>query len=1169
MPVTKLLVANRGEIAIRVIRAAAGLGIRTVAIYSEDEGRALHVRAADEAHALTGSGVLAYLDIEQVVAAAVANGCDAVHPGYGFLSENAGFAKRCAESGLTFVGPSVDALALFGDKIRARALAEAEGVPVLPGTLAEVDAEAARAFMASLDGAPVIVKAVAGGGGRGMRVVRDASEIEDAVKRAQSEAKASFGNGAVYIERLVERARHIEVQVVGDRTGAVIHLGERDCSIQRRHQKLVEIAPSPGLPVGLRDRITEAAVRLARAAKYESLGTIEFLVDATALSDDSYFAFIEANPRLQVEHTVTEEVTGIDLVQTQLKIAAGASLADLGLTQERVPAPRGYAIQVRVNMETMAPDGSPRPSGGTLTAFEVPSGPGLRTDTFGYVGYQTSPRFDSLLAKVIVHTGGDFVEATAKTRRALSEFRIEGLATNIPFLQGILAHPQFVAANYATRFIEDYTADIVQAAGEQPRHFFEGVPVAAAAVPSASTPEAAAGGPRLAGARVDAVDPLAVLAHAAQTRRGAGPSVAAVVETSSGGVAAGPDGTVAVNSLLQGTVVSVDVKVGDTVRAGQQLAVMEAMKMEHVVSAPTAGVVRAISVTKGDTIYDGQPVLFIEASEVASGDVEAAEDFDLDEIRPDLAEVLERQFYTTDAARPEAITNRHEAGGRSARENIDDLIDPGSFVEYGGLVLPVGIPRPTEEVMRRYPADGMVTGTGTINAAEFGADASRCAVLAYDYTVLAGTQGGQNHRKTDRLLEVAKNWMLPVVLFTEGGGGRAQGGGGTPRGEGEQASRREPGARAALPPISITTGQTDSWRSLGRLSGLVPLVGVNSGFSFAGNAALLGCCDVIIATANSSIGMGGPAMIEGGGLGVFRPEDVGPMSIQKANGVVDIAVRDEAEAVAAAKKYVSYFQGNTKTWQEHDQRMMRRHIPENRLRVYEVRNIIETLADAGTVLELRRDFGLAMITSLIRIEGRPVGVIANNPNYISGAIDSDASDKAARFMQLCDAFDIPILSLCDTPGIMVGPEIEKTALVRHAARMFVVGSNITVPLLFVVLRKAYGLGAIAMAAGSYRSAALNVSWPTGEFGGMGLEGMVKLGFRAELESITDPADRKERYEELVARAYQRGKAVQQAVGFGVDNTIDPADTRRLLSQTLSGISKPAPRTGRKRLIDIW
>ncbi len=1162
MPVTKLLVANRGEIAIRVIRAAAGLGIRTVAVYSEDEARALHVRAADEAHALTGQGVPAYLDIEQVVAAAVANGCDAVHPGYGFLSENATFAKRCSEAGLTFVGPSVEALSLFGDKIRARALAEAEGVPVLPGTAVEADAESARAFMASLDGAPVIVKAVAGGGGRGMRVVRHPDEIEDAVKRAQSEARAAFGNGAVYIERLVERARHIEVQVVGDRTGAVVHLGERDCSIQRRHQKLVEIAPSPGLPDGLRARITEAAVRLARAARYESLGTIEFLVDATALGDDSFFAFIEANPRLQVEHTVTEEVTGIDLVQTQLKIAGGASLSDLGLTQERVPPPRGYAIQVRVNMETMAPDGSPRPSGGTLAAFEVPSGPGLRTDTFGYVGYQTSPRFDSLLAKVIAHTGGDFAEAAAKTRRALSEFRIEGLATNIPFLQGILGHPQFIAGNYATRFIDDYTADIVAAAAEQPRHFFEGAPAAA----PVATP--AAGGPRLAGARVDAVDPLAVLAHTAQERRGAGPRVAASLEED--GVATGPDGTVAVQSLLQGTIVNLDVKVGDAVRAGQQLLVMEAMKMEHVVAAPVAGIVRQVNVSAGDTIYDGQPVLFLEPAEVGADAAAEGEDVDLDEIRPDLAEVLERQFYTTDAARPEAIANRHEAGGRSARENIADLVDPGSFVEYGGLVLPVGIPRPTEEVMRRYPADGMVTGTGTINASLFGADAARCAVLAYDYTVLAGTQGGQNHRKTDRLLDVAKNWMLPVVLFTEGGGGRAQGGGGTPRGEREPQPKREPGAREPLPPIAITTGQTDSWRSLGRLSGLVPLVGVNSGFSFAGNAALLGCCDVIIATANSSIGMGGPAMIEGGGLGVFRPEEVGPMSVQRKNGVVDIAVRDEAEAVAAAKQYLAYFQGNLPTWQEHDQRLMRRHVPENRLRVYDVRKVIETLADAGTVLELRRDFGLAMITSLIRIEGRPVGVIANNPHYISGAIDSDASDKAARFMQLCDAFDIPILSLCDTPGIMVGPEIEKTALVRHAARMFVVGSNITVPLLFVVLRKAYGLGAIAMAAGSYRSAALTVSWPTGEFGGMGLEGMVKLGFRAELESIADPAERKVRYQELVDRAYQRGKAVQQAVGFGVDNTIDPADTRRLLSQTLSGISKPAPRTGKKRpIVDVW
>lgn len=1157
MPVTKLLIANRGEIAIRVIRAAAGLGIRTVAVYSEDEARSLHVRAADEAHALTGVGVPAYLDIEQVVAAAVATGCDAVHPGYGFLSENATFARRCAEAGVAFVGPSVGALALFGDKLRARALAEAEGVPVLSGTAGEVDIETARAFMASLDGAPVIVKAVAGGGGRGMRVVRHPSEIDEAVPRAQSEAKAAFGNGAVYVERLVERARHIEVQVLGDYTGAVVHLGERDCSIQRRHQKLVEIAPSPGLPEGLRARITDAAVRLARAAKYESLGTIEFLVDASDLSDDSFFAFIEANPRLQVEHTVTEEVTGIDLVQTQLTIAGGATLASLGLTQERVPAPRGYAIQVRVNMETMAPDGSPRPSGGVLTAFEVPSGPGLRTDTFGYAGYQTSPRFDSLLAKVIVHANGEFAEVAAKARRALSEFRIDGLATNIPFLQGILTHPEFVAARYATRFIEDHTAEIVGAAAQQPRHFFDVVPVTA--------PAEAASTARLAGARVDAVDPLAVLAHTAQERRGAGPSVAAAVEED--GVATGPDGAVAVHSLLQGTIVSVDVGVGDVVRAGQQLLVMEAMKMEHVVAAPVAGIVRVVTVARGDTIYDGHPVLYIEAADVGGAAVEQQEAIDLDEIRPDLAEVLERQFYTTDAARPEAMENRHAAGGRSARENIDDLVDPGSFVEYGGLVLPTGIPRSTEEVMRRYPADGMVTGTGTVNAALFGADQARCAVLAYDYTVLAGTQGGQNHRKTDRLLEIAKEWRLPVVLFTEGGGGRAGGGGGTPRSGGQT---REPGAREALPPIPITTGQTDSWRSLGRLSGLVPLVGVNSGFSFAGNAALLGCCDVIIATANSSIGMGGPAMIEGGGLGVFRPEEVGPMSVQKKNGVVDIAVRDEAEAVATAKRYLSYFQGTLPTWQEHDQRMMRRHVPENRLRVYNVRDVIETLADAGTVLELRRDFGLAMITAFIRVEGRPVGVIANNPHYISGAIDSDASDKAARFMQLCDAFDIPILSLCDTPGIMVGPEIEKTALVRHSARMFVVGANITVPLLFVVLRKAYGLGAIAMAAGSYHSAALTVSWPTGEFGGMGLEGSVKLGFRAELESIADPVERKARFDELVARAYQRGKAMQQAVGFGVDNTIDPADTRRLIAQTLSGISKPAPRTGKKRpIVDTW
>ena len=406
MPIEKLLVANRGEIAIRVMRAARELGIVSVAVHSPDDAASLHVRRADESRALPGAGARGYLDIKAVVEAAKAADCDAVHPGYGFLAENAAFARRCSEEGITFVGPSVGSLELFGDKAQARNLAVGHDVPVLPGSADAVGLDEARSFFASLgedsDVEPaMVIKAIAGGGGRGMRVVTDAAEIEEAYTRTQSEAGAAFGNDAVFVERLIARARHIEVQVIGDGQGGVAHLGERECSLQRRHQKVVELAPSPWLSDATRDRITAAAVRMAAAVNYLSLGTFEFLVDE---GDESNFAFIEANPRLQVEHTVTEEVTGVDLVKAQLRIAGGASLADLGLEQDAIPAARGHAIQCRVNMERMQPDGEVHPSGGMLTSFEPPLGPGVRVDTYGYPGYTTNPNFDSLLAKVITYS---------------------------------------------------------------------------------------------------------------------------------------------------------------------------------------------------------------------------------------------------------------------------------------------------------------------------------------------------------------------------------------------------------------------------------------------------------------------------------------------------------------------------------------------------------------------------------------------------------------------------------------------------------------------------------------------------------------------------------------------------------------------------------------------
>ncbi|SER32358.1 Biotin carboxylase C-terminal domain-containing protein [Lentzea xinjiangensis] len=1002
-----LLVANRGEVAVRVLREAADLGIRTVAVYAEDDASSLHVTLADRAVALRGDSP--YLDAEQLLDAA--EGCRAVHPGWGFLAENASFARACAERGLTFVGPSPEVLDLLGDKVRARALAASLGVPVLEAAPGEF---------------PVMVKAVAGGGGKGMRAVHAPEDLDSAVEACRAEALAAFGVGEVYLERLLPSARHIEVQLVGTTV-----IGDRDCSLQVRHQKVVEIAPAPLLEPPLRKALHEAAAAIASAAGYTGVGTVEFLV-----AGDS-FAFLEVNPRLQVEHTVTEMVSGVDLVRTQLLLAWGG---DVDFT----PHDRGSAVQVRVNQT----------SGGVLSAFAIPSGPGVRVDTHGYAGYRVGTRYDGLLAKLVVH-GEDLDVALNRARRALREFRVEGVSTNLDFLKSLLE-----------RDIIGATTDF---AAEEP-----------------------ASGMRA-------------------------PLAGTVVAVSSGSV------------------------------------VLEAMKMQHVVR-----VSGDVLVAVGDTVAEGQLL--------ASGAGEAAEEeagADPGHVRPDLAEVLARHDFD----RPEAAARRHAAGGRTARENIADLCS--EFVEYGGLAIAAQRRRrPVEELIERTPADGMVAGIGVVNG-------QRIVAMSYDYAVLAGTQGMRNHQKKDRLFALARQENLPVVLFAEGGGGR-------------------PGDTDHSMVSGLDCG---SFHAFASLSGQVPLVGVVAGRCFAGNAVLLGTCDVIIAVEGANIGVGGPAMIEGGGLGVFRPEDIGPLDVQVPNGVVDVVVASEEEAVAVAKKYLSYFHApagvprasaqpspapsgepldtilpdstdNSVSWKCADQRLLRHAVPENRLRAYDIRAVIETLADTGSVLELREGFGKAIVTALVRVEGRPLALIANDPTVLGGAIDADAADKCARFLQLADAFDLPVVSLCDTPGFMVGPDAERTATVRHLTRMVVTGANLTVPFGLVVLRKAYGLGAQAMAAGSLKVPQFAISWPTGEFGPMGLEGAVKLGFKRELDAIEDPAERKERYDRMVAMAYEHGKALNVASVFEIDDVVDPADTRRWIATALAPAASRSQ--GKKRpFIDTW
>ena len=1131
MTLSAVLIANRGEIAIRIARAAADLGLRSGAVYSGDDAACLHTRMADEAHPLTGTGPAAYLDIGQIVKTARDHGYDAVHPGYGFLSERAEFAEACAEAGLRFIGPDAGHLRLFGDKAEARKAARAADVPVLDGIDRAVSLEEAQAFFGALgSGGAMMIKALAGGGGRGARAVFDAGEVEPAWARCRSEAEAAFGCGDVYVEAFIPRARHIEVQVLGDRTGHAVHLGERECSVQRRYQKVVETAPAPGLDPALRRGMTEAAVRFARSVGYVSLGTFEFLVDTGESPEGAGFFFIETNARLQVEHTVTEAVTGVDLVEAQFRLAGGATLAELGLDDPAAARPRGHAVQARINMETVAEDGSVRPEAGLIEAYEAPSGPGVRVDGFGYAGYRTSTAFDSLLAKAICHTPSpSFADAAARTRRALAEFRIEGVGTNIPFLMNVLAHEDFAAGRTHTRWVEENAAALAAPPeGLRPRF-------AAGAAPSN-------GEDGFAGARVDSTDPLALFAH--------DEAVKAAEAERDRPRPPEPDGLAGVASPIQGTIVALLVAEGDPVLAGQPVAVVEAMKMEHEIRAGRAGVVRRVTMKQGDVVREGWPIALVEPADVGGDFVEGGREVDPDFIRPDLEEVVRRHAHTLDENRPEAVARRHGRGYRMPRENIDRLVDPGSFQEYWPLLAALQHQRYDIETLRRkYPADGVVAGTAAINGADFDDARSRVIVVHYDYTVLAGTQGRRNHYKQDRMFELAHRFRLPVVLFSEGGGGR-------------------PGDDNTGPRVAF---DTDTFTTFSRLSGLVPMVGINNGRCFAGNTALLACCDVIIATKNSTIAMGGPAMIEGGGLGVYTPEEVGPMDFQVPNGVVDILVEDEDEAVDVAKRYLSYFQGPTGRWEEGgDQRMLRHAVPENRVRLYDMREIIRTLADKDSVLELREKFGIGIVTCLIRIEGRPMGVIANNPHHLAGAVDSDGADKGARFLQLCDAFDIPVLSLMDCPGIMVGPDHERTALVRHCTRLFNTGANLSVPMFGVIVRKAYGLGVQAMCGASALVSFCMVAWPTAEFAGMNIEGAVKLGFRPVLAAIEGAEERKAEFDRRVSDAYERARAVNAAAGGGLDDVIDPAETRRWIANSLKRLPPVPPRKGKKyAFIDTW
>ena len=1083
MTLSKLLVANRGEIAIRIIRAAADMGISTVSIYSTDDAKALHVHKADQAVPLTGRGVAPYLDIQQIVNVAKSAGCDSVHPGYGFLAENADFARACETAGLTFVGPRVETLELFGNKVRARDIAAENKVPVLPGTESLNSADEARVFFESLgSGSTMILKAVGGGGGRGARAIEKISEIASLYEEARIEAQNAFGNGDLYAERLIQRARHIEVQILGDGSGEVSHLWERECSIQRRYQKVMEVAPAPGLPDGLRERMTDAAQRLASAVNYKSLGTFEFLVDADDWTDDSAFYFIEANARLQVEHTVTEAVTGVDLVEAQLNVAGGRTLADLGLQQADIPHPQGFAIQARVNMETVTPDGRTLPSVGTITAFEPPTGPGVRTDTFGYAGYATSPSFDSLIAKVIGHSKSpDFSDAIRRTYRALSEFRIDGVATNLTFLQNLLQHPDFRDMRIHTRFVDEQIKVLADStSGSHPRRF-------------------------------------AVVANS---------TVSATAETTAD--VAGPEGTVAVTSPIQGVVAELDVAEGDPVRSGDQLLVMEAMKFFHTVRAEQSGIVRMVAVSKGDSVREGQSVVFIEEMDEA----------DLGE-RSDSAGAVEKRQIGWDAELDELKLRTklaHQMGGENnvafhkgrgkltVRERIDALVDPGSFEEIGTLA-----------GSATYDDDGKLIGFTPANTV-IGVskiNGRRVMINGGDFTIRGGASDGNVGNKTAFSERMAIEWRLPFIRLLDAAGGSVRtfeqiGHTYLPNGPGHDVA---PHLLSVVPSVAAV---------LGSVAGLPAVQAALAHFS-------------VMVKDTSVLFAGGPPVVKVAfGVDITK-EDLGDASVQVyKSGVVNNLADSEEEAFEMIRQFLSYLPDSVwdmpphvKTDDDPGRRdeSLKNVIPRDNMTVFDPRPILESVLDKDSIFEIAPYFGAGRITVLARVNGYPVGVMINDSRVDGGATDVKAAEKIIRFIELCENFHLPIINFADDPGFMIGLEAESAGILRIGARLHAVMASTETPWLTFVIRQIFGVagGCHIRLSGMHR----RYAWPSGNWGSMHIEGGVDAAYRREIADADDPDAKRE---EIQNRLKRLASPFRTAQTFLVEEIIDPRDSRPLLCE---------------------
>jgi acetyl/propionyl-CoA carboxylase alpha subunit/acetyl-CoA carboxylase carboxyltransferase component len=1097
----RVLIANRGEIAIRIARAASALGMESVSVHASVDALGLHTRVATETRAIGGGAdpVRAYLDIEALIEAARDSRCDCVHPGYGFLAENAAFARRCLAEELIFIGPAPETLELFGDKVKARQLAKSLGIPIVPGT-DETLASAAQAEAAADQlGYPVMLKAAAGGGGRGMRRVEGPGEMAGAFARCQSEAAAAFGDGSVFMEKLVVRPRHIEVQVLGDAAGEVVHLYERDCSVQLRNQKLIEIAPGAGLEPQLRQRILDDAVRLAKAANYVGAGTVEFLVEP----ESGAHYFIECNPRIQVEHTVTEEALGFDLVEAQFRIAAGERLAELGLAdQAAIPAPARYAVQARV-----AATGA-----GTITGYKEPSGPGVRVDSCGYLGLAPPPDFDPMFAKVIgvSNSSGTLASAVAKVRRALDEFQIAGLPTNLAQLKAILERPEVQSGDARTTLLAEHPS-LLDAK--------EGPPSAALLLLDQA---------RLPGQRSPALQTLIP------------PPSLAVGEGQAG-----------VECPMTGSVIELAAAPGAAVAAGDTLLVVSAMKMETAVTAPCGGVVAELApIEVGAAVAAGQVVAVITPSE--GGDL-GPRTYGEDSWAPMMDEVRALQSIAHARFDPDShdpgVVRQRSRGKLTCRERIDRLLDPGSFHEIGSVA---GFASYDETgAIADFTPSNHVGGWGKI-------EGRTAIVCADDFTSRGGHSDGSIGAKSGHLDRLSLEFKCPSVRLLDGSSGGGSVASMVPRqqAEGESRAKESSGAITAGRPRvsggggSFLPGHLGSSMFAEQLAA-VPVVNLLLGsvVGIGAAKAVLGHFSVMVRDIAQLFVAGPPVVAHAMGYDITK-EDLGDWRIHCRNGSVDNLAETEDEAFEMARRFLSYLPSSVyeapPTAQSDDPPDRREEelfgiVPRKRTTTFDMRRAIRLMADRDSFFEIGPLWGQDQITGFVRFGGKPMGVIASDSRHVNGgALTADGCDKLRRHVDLCDVFHLPILNLVDNPGFAVGLEHEMSGTIRKGGEWMIACAQSQVPIFTVIMRRSFGVAGNNYAT-PRSGVAARVVWPAADAGGIPPEGGIEAAYKRQLAEAEDPAALRA---EIAARIESARGPIGPLNRFQMEEMIDPRDTRR-------------------------